>query len=196
MAISAQMSLWGLFRIYPQLFDDLVLPSGVTRSVLIENLLLEAESMEVLYGNPEFLQAAIGAWSRKRLPVWEHMLSTENYTYNPIANYDRTEEITEALNSTGSSSSESHGSNTGTSKSTAYNSNAFRDVGQTITSGDDASRGTSSGTTDRNATTRTYGNIGVTTTQQMIEEERRVAQYNTVDFIINDFLDKFTIGVY
>lgn len=43
---------------------------------------------------------------------------------------------------------------------------------------------------------RTFGNIGVTTTQSMIEEERKVVQFCIDDYIINSFKRKFCILVY
>lgn len=43
---------------------------------------------------------------------------------------------------------------------------------------------------------RTHGNIGVTTTQQMIEEERRIAMFNLYDIIADSFVDEFCLMVY
>lgn len=43
---------------------------------------------------------------------------------------------------------------------------------------------------------RTFGNIGVTTTQAMIEEERKVVQFCIDDYIIASFKRKFCILVY
>lgn len=40
------------------------------------------------------------------------------------------------------------------------------------------------------------GNIGVTTSQQMIQAEREVALFNIYDVIISDFKAKFCIGIY
>lgn len=40
---------------------------------------------------------------------------------------------------------------------------------------------------------RAHGNIGVTTTQTMIEEQRRVVQFHVYDFVINMFENKFFI---
>ena len=40
------------------------------------------------------------------------------------------------------------------------------------------------------------GNIGVTTTQQMIKEQREVVQLNIIDVIIKDFIDRFCLKVY
>ena len=41
-----------------------------------------------------------------------------------------------------------------------------------------------------------YGNIGVTTTQQMIEAEREVVQFSVIEFIADDFKNEFCISVY
>lgn len=41
-----------------------------------------------------------------------------------------------------------------------------------------------------------YGNIGVTTTQQMIQQERDIAQFNIIETIIQDFKKQFCIGIY
>ena len=45
-------------------------------------------------------------------------------------------------------------------------------------------------------TGRAYGNIGVTTTQQMIEEERRVVKFNITDYIIDSFKRRFCLLIY
>ena len=44
-------------------------------------------------------------------------------------------------------------------------------------------------------TTRT-GNIGVTSTQSLIKEQRDVVQFNIMDYIINDFKNRFCLLVY
>lgn len=40
------------------------------------------------------------------------------------------------------------------------------------------------------------GNIGVTMTQQMITAEREIAMFNIIDFIINDFKERFCLLIY
>ena len=41
-----------------------------------------------------------------------------------------------------------------------------------------------------------HGNIGVTTTQKLIREQREIAEYNIYDRIITDFKERFCILVY
>lgn len=50
--------------------------------------------------------------------------------------------------------------------------------------------------TDREYTQRRTGNIGVTTTQQMLEAERQIADFNLIDIIVNSFKYRFCILVY
>lgn len=93
MAISATLSLWGLYQIDPTVLDLLQLPTEVDADTVKNNLLLETEALEILYPDPGFLKQAIGVWSEKQLPVWQELYATTQYEYDPIANYDRTEHI-------------------------------------------------------------------------------------------------------
>lgn len=176
MAISAQMSLWGLYQIDQTIFDNFSLPSALDRENVIDNLLLDTESLEILYPDPVFLKAAIGAWSLSKLDVWEKLYNTTVLQYNPIENYDRQEDST----------SGSSGSATVTNSNTAYNSDTFKDT----------SKAASSGSNTGTFTSRIHGNIGVTTSQQMIESERKVSEYCIVDKIVNDFIERFCVMVY
>lgn len=41
-----------------------------------------------------------------------------------------------------------------------------------------------------------FGNIGVTTTQQMIKEQREIVEFNVMKYIIDDFIHEFCIMVF
>ena len=49
---------------------------------------------------------------------------------------------------------------------------------------------------EREYTQRRTGNIGVTTTQQMLEAERQIADFNLIEVIVNSFKYRFCILVY
>jgi hypothetical protein len=104
------MSLLGLFQNNPSLFLELELPDGVSKDAVIDNLLMETAELEVLYPNPYFMQAAIGTWSIKELPVWQKLYETTVLKYDPIHNYDRNESWTENENTDKEGSSENRGS--------------------------------------------------------------------------------------
>lgn len=45
-------------------------------------------------------------------------------------------------------------------------------------------------------TTRRTGNIGVTTTQAMLQEERKIAEFNIIDYIAESFKHRFCLMIY
>ena len=184
MPISAQMSLWGLYQVDPTILDGLIVPTGMDGDNVKDNLLLETESMEILYPNTLFLKMAITVWAAERKEVWDKLYATTVLQYNPIENYDRNEEVES------SSSADSTGGNTVTGSAMAYNSDQFADVSKSVSSGTNKTSGTGK------VKGRVHGNIGVTTTQQMIEQERRSVEFCMTEYIINDFIDRFCVGVY
>lgn len=114
----------------------------------------------------------------------------------------------------GSGATNRSGSNESIASNTAYDSNTFADTAKTDSSGTDLTQASSTETgsgrasenlredgsrsseDQRRVSSRVHGNIGVTTTQQMLESERTVAEFCMVDFIINDFIGKFCVMVY
>lgn len=162
------LSLLGLYQYNDQLFDGLRIPDGVDKDTLVQNLLAETAEFEILYPDPEFMANMISVWSAKELPVWEELEKTRHYEYDPISNYDRNEEST----------------NTGESLGKVAGYNATDLVNS------------SGASTDVKRKARMWGNIGVTTTQQMINEQREVVKFNISDYIIESFIKRFCLLVY
>lgn len=230
--MSATVSLLGLSRHNPAILGELVLPAGLDADLVKDNLLAETAELEVIYPDAFFMQAMIGRWSHKELPIWTRLYKTTLLDYNPIENYDRTEEWTEGEKSarsvdaetTGNSTTDSTGS-TNTSGTTtadatgqkfvsAYNETDFTPTEKdtdTQTGSSDTEQheeGNVKVTTTADTTTsetekrdlvrsgRAHGNIGVTTSQQMLESEREVSLYNIIDVIINSFKNRFCLQIY
>lgn len=200
MPISATMSVWGLYQISPTLFDGLSVPDGIDKENVKDNILLESESLEVVYSNPDFIKAAITVWSTERLPIWEKLYATTQYEYNPIENYDRYEQGTNSTSGTssGQNESESSGENESVTSNTAYDSNTFADSAKANSSG--SNNVTNSGNNEYensgSFTTHVHGNIGVRSSQELIEQERRIADFCITSYIVDEFINKFCIGVY
>ena len=203
------LSVLGLYNYDDTLFDPMVVPDGVDKTnVLIPNLLSELAELEVLYADPEMMKTIIEVWSKKQLPVWTKLMNTVNLEYNPIYNkdgyYEETENTDrENTNTTTDTLSATVGDNgTNTNSVSAFNSSGFENrerdtIANTRTENQNnngSSTGTETGTVTRER--HEYGNIGVTTTQQMIKEERDVAQFNIVNYIIEDFKQRFCVLVY
>lgn len=230
--MSATVSLLGLKRLNDGILGELVVPDGVDVELVKDNLLAETAELEVIYPDAIFMQAMIGRWSAKELPIWDRLYKTTLLEYNPIENYDRMEEWTEAedtkknteADATGTSRTDTDGTSTRQSNTdgvindqkyvSAYNEIEFtpterdnntqnekneseqKDVG--TVSVKTSAENTTDETGNRNLLRkgRAHGNIGVTTSQQMIEAERDVALYNIIDVIISSFKNRFCLQVY
>lgn len=171
--MSATMSLLGLYNWDSTILEGLTVPAGVDKSTLINNMLRECAELEILYPQPDTMKFFVGEWAKERLPVWEKLAATLRFEYDPISNYDRKEEWTDVS------------SGTSEALTAGYNS-ADADVPEAKSSANSNGRRTG----------RAYGNIGVTTTQQMIEEERRVSDFDMEHVIIQEFKKTFCLLIY
>jgi hypothetical protein len=216
----------------------------MNKDVLIDNILYEAASLEAYYPDPNFMKFMIGRWSFMNQSVWQKLYDTTVLDYNPIYNYDRTEEWTENekmldgrtaastetetrnLKTGETSRTDSNGdvTTTGTMKTelnvSGYNEVTFTPSEETIETPDtmtsnnvivDGTRDSiNTGTVsidkkdtesldrkrDNLRTGRAFGNIGVTTTQQMIQQERETVTFNMYKVITDSFVDRFCLMVY
>lgn len=204
----ASLSILGLYQYNEGIFDNLELPTGVDRDILIPEICTECSDFALLYPDYDFMRMLIGVWSKKEARIWAAMLESENFEYNPIENFDRYENITREVKGTssGSSSSSNAGNSsetaTDTASQTAFNSDTFKDTGKSTHSatGTNSNSSTeeaeqeSSGT--ETVTTHLHGNIGVTTAQQMIAGFREISDFSVYDFIVQSFKDRFCVQVY
>lgn len=266
------MSIIGLMAYDPTVLDTFHVPKSINFDHLKLMLYAECADREVLYPNPRLFKQILEAWSATMLPVWEELVNTTVYDYNPIHNYDRYEEWEETgtetgsetgTNSvqrsengsttrkgdsehgskgkesssgtvTGSENTTSTGSKTFTNSITGFNggvmvphdsgtesTNATQNVGNSSSdntsgessldedssfneSGTNNSSGSETGNSSKQTTgnntlkhkAHLYGNIGVTTNQQMLEAQRDLVQFRVEHVIVRDFKDYFTIGVY
>lgn len=224
----AQLSLLGLMATGTDLFLNMVVPDGIDKELVTDNILMETAELEVLYADPDFMQFAIGAWSKKELATWTRMWAAMQLDYNPIENYDRYEEWTDdntvnrsntdttksSTNTMGTSkdSVSETGNQTDTESAAAYNDsnfspttklNSVKELGRnadttdiTNTSGSVENSGGSVESAKNNRKGRAHGNIGVTTSQQMIEAELELAKFNVINYIVNQFRQRFCLLVY
>lgn len=208
MAIMA-LSIVGLYNADETIFDGLNLPEGMNKVECVHNILFECAELEVVYQDPDYMKTAIANWSTINASVWQKLYDTTVLDYNPIWNVDGTVNEKETRNLAGTDKSVRNVKDNVETDSTiehdvmGYNvssgyQNESKDTQHT------ESEGTTKDTEDRNRTdtgtvereTRRTGNIGVTTTQQMIREEREVALFNMYQQICKDFKNRFCILVY
>lgn len=118
-------------------------------------------------------------------------------TTGKVSAYDSTDfQNREKTNSTASenNSTESTEDFTGNGKVTNSGTKTIANAGNET---NDVSRETSDNNTGETThEQREMGNVGVTMTQQMITAEREIAMFNIIDFIINDFKERFCLLIY
>lgn len=193
--MKATISLAALYNWDQTIFENLALPQNVSKEVVVYNTLYETQELECAIPDPDRLKEAIGNWSATMVYSWTKLQATLNLTYDPIANYDRTETETISHEETGSDTSS--GGDTTNGYTAGFNdagtyanvpaSKTVSSLGSTVSSERDF--------TD-SRTMRARGNVGVTTTQEMITQEREVAQFNLINHIVNDIKNQFCLLVY
>lgn len=210
------------------IINHMTFPEGIDKDTLFAQMILRCQEFELLYPNPDFFLTACRYWSKKNYWTFDKWVKALALQYDPIANYDRTEEITDthsgSFNRSGNTSGSGTNSNTRTDDLTTttdttttdtaagFNSSTFEnrnqevidnsntqtgtvvDAGSNSFSNQDSSNGSDS-YTDRH-TARIKGNIGVTTTQQMLQSELELARFNLYDQIADLFCQEFCIMVY
>ena len=214
---SSKLTMIGLYEYDNTLFDNLSLPEELDKDTLVDNILLRSGEFEVIYPDADFMKFSIGAWSRKwsaTITRWVTALAIE---YNPLENYDRYEHWTDERDisgsSSGSESGSSSGSTGGTTGSTTTNKVSAYDSGNTLTTHDQSETNGSDSTSnsgeygsehsdehsaddDLEHDGRIHGNIGVTTSQQMLLSELDLGYWNIYEKITDLFLTEFVIPIY
>lgn len=199
------------------LFSDFNIPDGVDKELTINNILFECGGLELLYPDYDYMQNAIALWSERELPTWERIKKLADLEYNPIENYDRYENSTDAENRQKTNAKNDNISNSAKSNSVnssddvnrvaGYNSDTLgvesRNTGSGVSHGETS--GNSSQDTQENESentgrvhsSRIHGNVGVTTPAQMIESELEIYPYlNLVNIITDSFKKRFCLLVY
>lgn len=195
----ALMTVEGLYNYKDTLFNEFNVPEGMDKQIAIDTICMRSRELEVLYPNLEFFAMRIGIWSRKHQYNWKKLYDTMFLEYNPIENYDRVEEWNDTDTESGNNTvtNEIMSSGTITEQNTAFNA-GLADHAKEISDNDTTNN--VSGTNKRDAkhsrSGRAHGNIGVTTSQQMIESERKVAMFNIYDIIAESFVENFCLMVY
>ena len=182
------------------LFKNLVLPEGLNKDTLASNILLRGGEFEVQNADPFFIQSAIQIWSNVYQDTFTRWVNALSIEYAPLENYDRMEHWTDekAQDGTGTLSTDSDSNvNTETTKS-AFDSSAYQPYENVHTVGSDSSdsESTTHNNEDAEHNGRIHGNIGVTTSQQMLVQELDMGYWNIYERITDLFLREFVVPVY
>jgi hypothetical protein len=209
------LTVEGLYNYDNTLFDGFNVPDGLVKQIAIDAILMRTRELEVLYPDFTYMKNRITIWSNKYQINWKKLYDTTVLEYNPIENYDRMEDWTDTDDETISSARDNTVKSTSTNEimnnvnitdqNTAFNA-GLSDHAKQITDGDTTENGSITNTEKENVndgrtekhtrTGRAHGNIGVTTSQQMIQSERDLVVFNLYDVIAESFIENFCLMIY
>lgn len=192
------VNLWELSN--HTLFDNIALPDGIDKNVMVNSIFDECGEFQPLTIDVTLMKMMIDNFFLKYFDNFRRLQHYRTLDYNPIHNYDRT-----STNTTSESGSDKYSRDTNIQDSTdstvsddtenftsSYDSYEYQKSGKDTS--DTSSSVSNSHTDDIDDTTtygkvttitdRTYGNIGVTTSTQMLEQDteywKKNNMYNTI----------------
>lgn len=205
------------------IFDGMVLPEGlddedhVVRTLIIDDIILRHGDTPLFIPEPTVMKYYVTSWSTKMLPVFTRFWAACQAEYDPIENYNRNESRsvsignTRTLNTneatTGTDTYTETGTRTTENQVSAENVATFEPDNKTIETPNTTNTRTANlavadtGTiADQGAevtTSNIHGNIGVTTSQQMLESELTlVPKLDVIRFISDSWAAEFCLAVY
>lgn len=202
------------------IFDGIVLPVGLDKDLVINTILDLSATYIPLYTDYDLFNMKNKVFFQRNLDNFTLMYQALKEEYNPLHNYDRYEDrdesntfdetntrtIDETLNR--DISDNSNENNTNENKVSAFDSSSYQPKEQstfngsiTKTSSDDSENKKTDNYTGNNTNkyitqNHIYGNIGVTTSQQMLESEIDLRiKYNIYEIIARMWYNEFMIRV-
>lgn len=190
-----------------------LVPAGIDPDILKSEIMLQCGLLQPLYPEPETMKAAIKQWFSARKWTFVHLLNIIAAEYSPIENTDRYDQTTRVIDrdttdqgrntrdteSTVNTSGESTGQVSAFNSDTWQNSDKNNSTGQTSGTEDVTGTENRSGTEDvtETFTQHLHGNIGVTTNQEMINQELALlADFNIYTWIAMNLRDSLFLEVY
>ena len=193
---SATLSILGLYQWgiadNNDIFENMSLPDGIDKELVTNTILEQCAEFETIYPDFDYMKFSIGLWSKRWYHTFDKWYKDLQIEYNPIHNYDRTEEWTET--DKGQATSTDNANSVSDNFVTAYNSDELRQESQN--KAESSGKQTADTTNENVKKGRAYGNIGVTTTVAMLSEDIEFARFNLIQQIVDCFKTDFCILVY
>lgn len=171
------------------LWDDILLDTRVDKDTLLLAIFDATMGEDVLYNDTAAFKMFSDNWFKRNYNVIKELLDTQEYEYNPIENYDRVTEGNKNDVSTYDEGNYSEGK---------YDVSAFNQASsyspQSHTSDNGGRNSVSDG--EQRYRETVHGNIGVRSSQELIEQQRQLVQFNIYTWIVKRYRDSFFSQVY
>ena len=200
------------------MLDGVTLPSDDLDAELLKSVIMErCGLLEPLYSEPEVMKQVISIWFRSHQWNIAHVIELIKTAYKPLENYDRHEDLergkTDTRNRSENRTQEyTENGDITTNEETerkvaAFNTSEYSPADQTVsdsrtqseTSGDTSgsTTGTEAGSENEHAVNYIHGNVGVTTTQAMFQEELALlGGFNAYQYIAEMFSKDLMLSIW
>ena len=169
--LQPRLTLYGMYKYDPTLFDGVTLPEGMDKTLMVNQIIRQSGDLFPYYQVPPQVKTAITEWFARRKDNFAKLWQGFTAEYNPIENYDRQEDSTETPNITHTLSNSGQDASTNEADVQGYNGTDYVPNSRTKSSGTSSTNGTDTESGTRTYTSRIHGNIGVTTSAQMLTGE-------------------------
>ena len=179
------ISIVSIYKYFPDVFDDFQAPDAMDKKLIIDTIQKDCAELSLVYSAPDTLKYLIGVWSKSNINAWARLWDLAMTEYNPIENYNKTDVHTTQrggqLNGEGKTQNYNYGYNENTRNPYSESEQQYKN---NYTDGE-----------EQNIHAR--GNIGVTTTQQMAEQEIALRpKLNIYEYIAESFKQEFFVMMY
>lgn len=188
---------------YDFIFNDMIIDSRLNKETVINSIMDYNAEFIPQYPEGCLLQKKIKTWSERIESGVSKMLDALLSDYNPIENAKRVETTHEVSSSNRDNTEKRNRNesydNTSTDSVSAYDETGYTPRSQTEDENNGEITENNSLKSDENGTRdiehSLHGSIGVITTQDMIEKELKLREFNIYKWIAQDFFNELMLGV-
>lgn len=199
----AVLNFFDILALQPNFFDDADIDERLDKEQIKMAILHRSGTLLPLYTRSDMFKQFSDAFFAQRKCIIKKLVDTLELEYNPIDNYRKEEEVDRKYDVRTENKTETEGTletqNEQENKVSAYDSDDYSPKDKSNGSGKNTDKTTANnnGTNDttEKIKTTTVGNIGITTTQKLIMEERKVAKFDIYKWIAIEFEQNFFICV-
>lgn len=176
-------------------FKDIQLPEELDKDKVINTIMTDCYDLMPFENNPILLKHMVDNWFSIKKDDFHRIYVALTEDYNPLHNFDRHEDLSENRDLKRKDSYNSSGNVVNVNKTSAFNENVFQNDSENT---EDSSSTNSRNIEDSDVYTTNnhlYGNIGVTTSQQMLTAEIDLRIKSNIYKIISlDFRKEFMLS--
>ena len=178
------------------LFNDYTLDERIDRNVMNTTILSELGASRPITTDPDLFKMLFDNFFKKYSSNITKLVDTMYYEYNPLHNKDISEEEHRQSEGDIDNTDEYHTDNTTEGKVSAYDSSTYQPKEQAIGDVDHTGETHSDIKSEVDTTRSITGKDGQDSYQSLIEQERKLAEFNIFNWIIKQMRKELFLLIY